>query len=248
MTASAGASSIQLNNETWSNIDWEVVESFVKRLQMRIAKAFREKRFGKVKALQRLLTSSYYAKLSAVQRVSTNNGKNTPGVDSVVWKAAKEKLIAALALKRFSYQPLPLRRIYIPKKNGQKRPLGIPSMHDRAFQALHLLALAPVSEMLADPDSYGFRPYRSCADAIEQCFCTLAKRVSPQWIFEADIKSCFDKIDHDWLIQNIPMDVKILRKWLKAGYIEKASFFPTLEGTPQGGIISPSLLNRKLTV
>ena len=247
MTASAGASLGQINNANWSEIDWEAVEQFVKRLQMRIAKAFGEKRFNKAKALQRLLTSSYYAKLFAVRRVSINKGKNTPGVDGVIWKTAKDKLAAALALKRFGYNPLPLRRIYIPKKNGQKRPLGIPSMHERAFQALHLLALAPISEMLADPDSYGFRPYRSCADAIEQCFNSLSRRSAPKWILEGDIKSCFDKIDHKWLLQNMPMDVKILNKWLKAGYIEKATFVPTLEGTPQGGIISPTLLNLTLS-
>ena len=120
-------------------------------------------------------------------------------------------------------------------------------MADRVQQALHLLTLEPISETLADKNSYGFRPKRSCADAIGQCFIALARNRSAQWILEGDIKSCFDKISHTWLLDNIPMDKTILEKWLKAGYIEKAVFNPTEEGTPQGGIISPTLLVLTLT-
>lgn len=225
----------------WDSIDWITAEKFVKRLQMRIAKAFREKRYGKAKALQWLLTHSFYGKALAVKRVTENRGAKTPGVDGVTWKTPEQKEAAVLTLKRKGYQTLPLRRIYIPKKNGKQRPLGIPRMFCRAQQALHLLGLEPISECLADPNAYGFRPKRSAADAIEQCFKALSQKSAAQWILEGDIRACFDKIDHDWLIANVPMDKTILQKWLKAGYMEKGAIHPTTEGTPQGGIISPCL-------
>lgn len=232
--------------DDWTTIDWEHVASQVKRLQMRIAKAVKERRYGKVKALQWMLTHSYYAKLLAVKRVTSNRGANTPGVDREIWSSNKAKLNASKVLTRKGYKSQPLRRVYIPKKNGKQRPLGIPTMYDRAQQALHLLAMEPVAETTADRNSYGFRPYRSCADAIEQCFCALAKKQSAQWILEGDIKSCFDQISHKWLMLNIPMDKKVLGQWLKAGFVEKTQWYKSASGTPQGGVASPTLANMAL--
>jgi RNA-directed DNA polymerase len=227
----------------WKSIDWIMVEEKVRKLQMRIAKAVRERGYRKVKSLQWLLTHSFYAKLLAVKRVVTNKGSKTPGVDGEIWKTPKQRMQAVARLIRKGYHPFPLRRVYIKKKFGKFRPLGIPTMRDRAMQALYALALVPVAETTADPNSYGFREYRSCADAIEQCFICLAKRRSPRWILEADIEACFDSIDHGWMHNNILIDKKILRAWLKAGYMERGRIYPTKAGTPQGGVASPTLAN-----
>ena len=230
----------------WHQINWAKCHENVRRLQARIVKATKEGRWGKVKSLQHLLTHSFSGKALAVKRVTENQGKRTPGVDKETWSTPTAKSQAVMSLKRRGYKPLPLRRIYIPKANGKKRPLGIPTMKDRAMQALYLLALEPIAETKADLNSYGFRPERSCADAREACFIALAPRRSAQWILEGDIKGCFDNISHEWMLANIPMDKAILRKWLKAGFIEKKSLFPTESGTPQGGIISPVLANMTL--
>jgi RNA-directed DNA polymerase len=238
-----GASSKVAN---WDAINWRAIEQQVKRLQMRIAKATRERRWGKVSSLQWLLTHAFSAKLLAVRRVTRNSGRKTAGVDGIVWKTAAQKLNAARSLQRRGYCPKPLRRIYIPKKSGKLRPLGIPTMFDRAQQALHLLGLEPVAETLADPNAYGFRPKRSTADAIVQCFNVLCRKRSAQWILEGDIKACFDRISHPWLQDHIPMDKAILKKWLAAGYMEEGVVYPTEAGTPQGGIASPVLANMAL--
>lgn len=230
----------------WHAIDWKSANHNVRRLQARIVKATQEKRWGKVKALQRLLTHSFSGKALAVRRVTENQGKHTPGVDKVTWNTPHKKINAVYSLRQRDYHPQPLRRIYIPKKNGKRRPLGIPCMKDRAMQALYLLALDPVAETTADPNSYGFRPQRSTADAIEQCFIALGNRASAQWVLEGDIKGCFDAISHTWLLTHIPTEKTILRKWLQAGYMDKHVLHPTAEGTPQGGIISPVLANMTL--
>jgi RNA-directed DNA polymerase len=218
----------------------------VRRLQQRIVKAVQQRKWRKVQALQHLLTHSRSAKVLAVLRVTENQGKNTPGVDGVTWTTPVRKRNAVDTLRQRGYRPQPLRRVYIPKKNGKLRPLGIPTMRDRAMQALYLQALDPVAETVADPHSYGFRPARSCADALEQVHKALSCRRAAEWVLEGDIKACFDRIDHDWLLAQVPMDRAILRKWLKAGYLEQADWFPTEAGTPQGGIISPILANLAL--
>ena len=247
MTASRRAGAPSGRAEDWSSIDWNRVRCDVRRLQVRIAKAVKEGRRGKVKALQRILTHSYSAKLLAVKRVTSNKGKRTPGVDGVLWTTPRQKIQAARSLRHRGYRAQPLRRIYIPKKQGnQRRPLSIPVMHCRAMQALYKLALDPIAETLADPNSYGFREYRSCADAIQQCFVCLSRRTGAGWILSADIQACFDTISHSWLLANIPMDTRVLRQWLKAGFLEGKDLYPTHAGTPQGGIASPVLTNLTL--
>lgn len=230
----------------WHSIDWVSAHKTVRRLQQRIVKATREGRWGKVKSLQYLLTRSLSAKAVAVRRVTENTGKRTPGVDGVTWPSPGQKTAALKTLKRRGYRPLPLRRIHIPKSNGKLRPLGIPTMRDRAMQALYKLALEPVAETTADKNSYGFRPGRSTADARELIHTWLSAKNRAPWILEGDIKGCFDNISHDWMLANIPMDKTMLKKWLKAGYMEEGAFFDTESGTPQGGIISPVLANMVL--
>ena len=227
----------------WNSINWRAHIRSVKKLQIRIAKATKDKQWRRVKSLQRLLVRSFAARTLAIKRVTENTGKKTPGVDGKTWSTPGCKWDAIFLLKRKGYKPQPLRRIYIPKSNGKLRPLGIPTMKDRAMQALYLQALEPVSETTADKHSYGFRRGRSCADAIAQTFRCLARRDTAQWVLEGDIKGCFDNISHEWLLNNIPLDKGILRKWLKAGYMEKGAFYTTDAGTPQGGIISPTLAN-----
>lgn len=230
----------------WFLLAWGPIEESVRTLQVRIAKAAKTNKWRKVSSLQWLLTHSLAAKLLAVRRVTQNAGKRTPGTDGQLWRHGHEKLDAARALRLKGYRPSPVRRIYIPKSNGKKRPLGIPIMRDRAMQALYLSALDPVSETTADRHSYGFRPQRSCADAIDRCFAILSKSDAPQWVLEADIRGCFDNISHGWMLENIPMHRKTLQQWLAAGFVEKREWFPSAHGTPQGSVISPTLANMVL--
>ena len=244
--AGKDAGAVSHGEKEWDSIDWNATHENVRRLQMRIVKATKAGRWGKVKALQRLLTHSFSGKALAVKRVTENQGRKTPGVDGEIWTMPSQKAKAIRRLQQRGYHPKPLRRIYIPKSSGKMRPLGIPCILCRSMQALYLLALDPVAETLGDLNSYGFRKERSTADAIEQCFAALSRKNSAQWILEGDIKACFDRISHEWLLQHIPMDKTILRKWLKAGFIDKNVLHATEEGTPQGGICSPVLANMTL--
>ena len=231
----------------WKAIDWKKAEAEVNRLQTRIAKATQEKKWNTVKRLQYLLTHSYYAKALAVRKVTTNKGKNTPGIDKELWNTPAVKMRNVLLLTDSGYKAKPLRRVFIEKPGKKKkRPLGIPCMYDRAMQALYALALDPVSETTADEKSFGFRRGRSAQDACEYILTALSRRTSPEWVLEGDIKGCFDHISHDWLIEHIPMDKSVLKQFLKAGFVFQNELFPTDEGTPQGGVISPILANMAL--
>lgn len=231
------------NAAHWSYIQWDECCKIVRKLQARIVKATQEERWNKAKALQHLLTHSFSGKALAVRRVIENKGKKTPGVDGKTWSNPEAKTLAIQSLKRHGYKPKPLRRVTIAKSKGGRRPLSIPTMKDRAMQALYALALEPVVETTADKHSYGFRSERATADAIEQCYSALSCKRHAQWVLEADIRKCFDSISHDWMITNVPMDKVILKKWLKAGFMESGRTYPTEAGTPQGGIISPLLAN-----
>jgi RNA-directed DNA polymerase len=230
----------------WKQINWKEVEDFINKLQTRIAKATIKGNIGLARELQRMLTHSYYAKLWAVKKVTTNRGKRTAGIDKVKWETPAEKYNAVMQLNKKGYKSQALKRTYITKGNGKKRPLGIPTMVDRAMQAVEAMALDPIIDSMSDRTSFGFRKSRSCQDAMEQLFIDLARKDAPQWILEGDIKSCFDEISHEWLAKNTPVEKPILNEFLKSGYVYKKELFPTVQGTPQGGLISAILANHTL--
>jgi len=231
----------------WNSIDWKTIEFRVNRLQTRIAKATHNEKWNLVKRLTYLLTHSYSAKLLAVRIVTQNHGKRTAGVDGQLWTTTSEKMQATLSLSDQHYRAYPLRRIYIPKPGkSTKRPLSIPTMGDRAMQALYSLALQPIAETTADARSFGFRLFKCAQDASSYAFRCLYQDTSSPWILEGDIKGCFDNISHTWLKDNIPIDRSILSQFLKSGFIFDDTFYHTDKGTPQGGIVSPILANMTL--
>jgi RNA-directed DNA polymerase len=233
--------------QQWNAIDWATVRSDVNRLQTRIAKATDERKWNLVKRLSYLLTHSHSAKLLAVRIVTQNKGKRTPGVDGELWSTATEKMRAALSLTDRQYRAQPSRRIYIPKPGKDtKRPISIPTMYDRAMQALYALALQPIAETTADPRSFGFRLFRCAQDASQYAFLCLSQKGSNKWILEGDIRGCFDTISHDWLKNHIPMDQSILGQFLRAGFVFDQNLYPTDRGTPQGGLVSPIFANMTL--
>ena len=243
MTTAQAAGAVSSEATEWYAIDWQTIHRQVRRLQVRIAQATKQSRWGNVRALQHLLTHSYSGKVLAVRRVTENAGKKPPGVDQEIWDTPEKKTQAAHELKRRAINLSPSDASISPSRTAKRCARSeSPPMKDRAQQALHLLALDPVAETTADKNSYGFRQQRSCADAIQQCFNAL-RGATTQWVLEGDIKSCFDAISHDWLLAHVPTDRAILQKWLKAGYMEKHVLHETTEGTPQGGIISAALAN-----
>jgi len=231
----------------WNAINWQEVHRIVKNLRYRIFKATEERNWKKVRSLQKLMLRSKANVLLSVRRATQENaGKFTAGVDKVVVKTseARGKLVSEL-LKDSSWKVKPARRIYIPKSNGKKRPLGIPSIKDRCFQAVVKNALEPEWEALFERSSYGFRPGRSCHDAMSKIFTSAHRACTKKWVIDADIKGAFDNIDHEYLlksINNFPAR-GIIKEWLNAGYMDGGVFNETETGTPQGSVISPLLAN-----
>jgi len=229
----------------WEDINWRDVEKNVSRLQERIYRATERQEWKKVRSLQKLLVRAMSNKLLAIRQVTQENkGKNTPGVDGKVYDSPEARMALSQEDLSFAgYKPQPVRRIYIPKSNGKQRPLGIPTMKDRIMQAIVKSAMEPEWEARFEANSYGFRPGRSCMDAIEQIHTTLSQKGSSPWILDADISGCFDNIAHEPLLARIPVFDTVVRRWLKAGVIELGHYNKTGKGTPQGGVISPLLAN-----
>jgi len=233
----------------WQSEDWQKMEDEVRRLRQRIFTAAKAGDLKRVRNLQKLMLRSRANALVSVRRVTEQNaGRRTAGIDGKVVVTAPEKAMLAEQVRRLGTTGTaqPVKRVYIPKANGKRRPLGIPVIFDRAQQARVKNALEPEWEARFEPKSYGFRPERGCHDAIEAIF-QVARGSYPsrQWCLDADLAAAFDRVDHNKLLSQLDTFParKQVEQWLKAGVVEEGRFTPTEEGTPQGGVISPVLLN-----
>lgn len=229
----------------WNSIPWRKLERMVFKLQKRIYQAKRRGNVQAVHRLQRLLVTSRSARFLAVRRVTQDNqGKKTAGVDGMKSLTPPQRVELARHL-HFSAKAQPTRRVWIPKPGTkEQRPLGIPTIPDRAAQALLKAALEPEWEAVFEPNSHGFRPGRSAHDAVAAIWIGINKK--PKFVLDADIAKCFDRINHDALLEKLnttPIFRRAIQAWLKAGVVDGEELFPTTEGTPQGGVISPLLAN-----
>lgn len=234
----------------WNKVNWSQIKHQVEKIQQKIFRETQTGNFREVNNLQRLLVRSLPARLWAVRLITEiNSGRSTPGVDGRLYRTARQKINLVECLKFKNYKPKPIKVRWIPKPNGSKRKLGIPTIMDRAMQSLVLLALDPEWEAKFEPHSFGFRPGRSAIDTISHMWKTLVHqkghRPHPGWVFDADISKCFDNINHDALLIKLNGSPfrKIIRAWLKCGAINRIGFERTKKGTPQGGVISPLLAN-----
>ena len=231
----------------WQAINWRKAQRNVRNLRQRIFRATQAHAWRQVRALQKLMLRSYSNTVLSVRRVTqVNAGKYTPGVDQVVVKTptARGRLVDQLTTCQ-PWRVQPVRRVYIPKANGTKRPLGIPTILDRCLQAQVKNALEPSWEATFEGSSYGFRPGRGCHDALGKIYHLANPRNRKKWVVDADITGAFDHIDHDFLLRTLGEvpGKALIRQWLKAGVMEEGGLSATLAGTPQGGVLSPLLLN-----
>jgi len=231
----------------WNAINWQLVERRVKNLRQRIFRAVQSQKWNEVRSLMKLMLRSFSNLLSSVRRATQlNQGKKTPGIDQQVALGAKARArVVRQMLEYQMWKAAPAKRVYIPKSGGKTRPLGIPTLKNRVAQGVVKNALEPFWEARFEANSYGFRPGRSCHDAIEHCFRFLNKRSRSRWILDADIKAAFDMIDHDFVLSKIGCvpGRGLIKRWLKAGYVEGGILHATEYGVPQGGVISPLLAN-----
>lgn len=230
------------SNRTWKDLNWKRIHYRVRKLQKRIALAAVAQDWRKVSELQKVVYQSWYCRAAAVQRVTSRKNIRTPGIDGKFWFTDAEKYAAVEAMDYRNYTPRPFKRIYVPKDHDKTktRPLSVPVIFDRAMQGLFLIAVDPVVESLADAHAYGFRKFRSSQDAAKDIIEHLGFDRGNIWVLKADVKECFDHLSHSWILEHAPMNKQILGRILTCGYQYKGEVFPTVEGMPQGGVLSPT--------
>ncbi|MDR1254233.1 MAG: reverse transcriptase N-terminal domain-containing protein [Oscillospiraceae bacterium] len=232
--------------DMWRKFDWKKIEEKLLKFQQKLTKAVFNKQTSKVKGLQAKIITSLEIRALAVHKISELN-RAGPGIDGVLWIKDADKMRGAISLCSLDYKALPFKRIIIQDKHkNKKRHIGVPTIKDRAMQMLYTFTLSPIAEATADRKSFAFRKGRSTFDAHYFICASLMKKNAPEWVFVGDIKACYESISHEWLLANIPMDRKILKEFLKAGFAFKNEIFPTEQGISLGSNISPILGNMTL--